>query len=215
MAADRTPAAAAKSRHVSADSSSESSSESEQPGAFPEDSDSDSLDSQGSRKRRRISPTEEDKDDELRIHMTAAPSRIKARLQGDSAASQSIDSRILVQTDDQATFASLSVKPWLENSLVLMAIKRPNGIQKGCIPEILKGRDCIGGSRTGSGKTVAFAVPSLQKWAEDPFGIFALVLTPTRYSLTTNLKMIKLLTVTGNWHSKFLNNSKPFLHRSI
>ncbi|TVY86225.1 ATP-dependent RNA helicase, partial [Lachnellula willkommii] len=49
-----------------------------------------------------------------------------------------------------------------------MAIKRPTGIQKGCIPEILKGRDCIGGSRTGSGKTVAFAVPILQKWAEDP-----------------------------------------------
>jgi ATP-dependent RNA helicase DDX49/DBP8 len=62
-----------------------------------------------------------------------------------------------------------------------MAIKRPTSIQKGCIPEILKGRDCIGGSRTGSGKTIAFAVPILQKWAEDPFGIFALVLTPTRY----------------------------------
>jgi len=61
-----------------------------------------------------------------------------------------------------------------------MAIRRPTGIQKLCIPEILKGRDCIGGSRTGSGKTVAFAVPILQKWAEDPFGIFALVLTPTR-----------------------------------
>jgi ATP-dependent RNA helicase DDX49/DBP8 len=63
-----------------------------------------------------------------------------------------------------------------------MAIKRPTGIQKGCIPEILKGRDCIGGSRTGSGKTVAFAVPILQKWAEDPIGIFAVILTPTRYS---------------------------------
>ncbi|RAL62269.1 hypothetical protein DID88_004836 [Monilinia fructigena] len=80
----------------------------------------------------------------------------------------------------QTTFAALGVKPWLVGSLGAMAIKRPTGIQKGCIPEILKGRDCIGGSRTGSGKTVAFAVPILQKWAEDPFGIFALVLTPTR-----------------------------------
>jgi ATP-dependent RNA helicase DDX49/DBP8 len=61
-----------------------------------------------------------------------------------------------------------------------MAIKRPTGIQKGCIPEILKGRDCIGGSRTGSGKTVAFAVPILQRWAEDPSAIFAVVLTLTR-----------------------------------
>ncbi|KAL1985487.1 hypothetical protein VTN96DRAFT_7817 [Rasamsonia emersonii] len=79
-----------------------------------------------------------------------------------------------------STFASLNVAPWLVNALSTMAIRRPTAIQRACIPEILKGRDCIGGSRTGSGKTVAFAVPILQKWAEDPFGIFAVVLTPTR-----------------------------------
>jgi ATP-dependent RNA helicase DDX49/DBP8 len=61
-----------------------------------------------------------------------------------------------------------------------MAIQNPTEIQRQCIPEILKGRDCIGGSRTGTGKTVAFAVPILQRWAEDPFGIYAVVLTPTR-----------------------------------
>ncbi|KAF2101683.1 DEAD-domain-containing protein [Rhizodiscina lignyota] len=81
---------------------------------------------------------------------------------------------------EKSTFADLGVSPWLVMSLAAMAIKRPTGIQKGCIPEILKGRDCIGGSRTGSGKTVAFAVPILQKWSEDPVGIFAVVLTPTR-----------------------------------
>ncbi|KAF3908659.1 hypothetical protein AA313_de0205656 [Arthrobotrys entomopaga] len=77
-------------------------------------------------------------------------------------------------------FASLGVKPWLVTSLAAMAIKRPTPIQAACIPEILKGKNCIGGSRTGSGKTVAFAVPILQAWAHDPFGIFALILTPTR-----------------------------------
>lgn len=84
-----------------------------------------------------------------------------------------------IQVTD-STFASLNLSPWLIGSLSAMAIKRPTAIQKACIPEILKGRDCIGGSRTGSGKTVAFAAPILQKWAEDPFGIFAVVLTPTR-----------------------------------
>ncbi|PGH18140.1 ATP-dependent RNA helicase DBP8 [Helicocarpus griseus UAMH5409] len=78
------------------------------------------------------------------------------------------------------SFSSLGLAPWLVGSLSAMAIKRPTAIQKACIPEILKGRDCIGGSRTGSGKTVAFAAPILQKWSEDPFGIFAVVLTPTR-----------------------------------
>jgi ATP-dependent RNA helicase DDX49/DBP8 len=42
------------------------------------------------------------------------------------------------------------------------------------------GRDCIGGAKTGSGKTIAFAAPILQNWSKDPYGIFALVLTPTR-----------------------------------
>ena len=77
-------------------------------------------------------------------------------------------------------FANLGLAPWLVGSLSTMAIKRPTAIQGACIPEILKGRDCIGGSRTGSGKTIAFAAPILHKWAEDPFGIFAVVLTPTR-----------------------------------
>ncbi|KAJ5211996.1 ATP-dependent RNA helicase dbp8 [Penicillium cinerascens] len=81
---------------------------------------------------------------------------------------------------EESTFGALKVSPWLVGSLTTMAIRRPTAIQKACIPEILKGRDCIGGSRTGSGKTMAFAVPILQKWAQDPFGIFAVVLTPTR-----------------------------------
>ena len=49
-----------------------------------------------------------------------------------------------------------------------------------CIVVVL-GRDCIGCAKTGSGKTAAFALPILQKLCEDPYGIFALVLSPTRY----------------------------------
>ncbi|KAI0244891.1 putative RNA helicase [Massospora cicadina] len=42
------------------------------------------------------------------------------------------------------------------------------------------GRDVVGGAKTGSGKTAAFALPMLQKLAVDPYGVFGLVLTPTR-----------------------------------
>ena len=42
------------------------------------------------------------------------------------------------------------------------------------------GKDCIGCAKTGSGKTAAFALPILDKLSDDPYGIFALVLTPTR-----------------------------------
>jgi ATP-dependent RNA helicase DDX49/DBP8 len=81
------------------------------------------------------------------------------------------------QVREKTNFACLGVSPWLVAALASMAIKKPTGIQSACIPEILKGRDCIGGSRTGTGKTVAFSVPILQKWSEDPSGIFALILT--------------------------------------
>ncbi|KAK9833967.1 hypothetical protein WJX84_002743 [Apatococcus fuscideae] len=57
---------------------------------------------------------------------------------------------------------------------------QPTPVQEGCIPAVLAGRDAIGTAHTGSGKTAAFALPILQKLAEDPFGVFALVLTPTR-----------------------------------
>lgn len=42
------------------------------------------------------------------------------------------------------------------------------------------GKDCIGCAKTGSGKTAAFALPILHKLSKDPYGIYALVLTPTR-----------------------------------
>lgn len=107
------------------------------------------------------------------IPVSSVPSRIKSKAKGNAESKEP-------NSGAPTSFASLDVKPWLVASLTNMAIKRPTAIQKGCIPEILKGRDCIGGSRTGSGKTVAFAVPILQKWAEDPCGVFGLVLTPTR-----------------------------------
>lgn len=95
--------------------------------------------------------------------------------------------------DGTASFASLDVAPWLIASLSAMAILRPTAIQKGCIPKILEGRDVIGGSRTGSGKTVAFTVPILQRWAQDPVGIFGVILTPTRELALQIFEQIKAI----------------------
>eukprot|EP00002_Diphylleia_rotans_P039899 TRINITY_DN9376_c0_g1_i4.p1 TRINITY_DN9376_c0_g1~~TRINITY_DN9376_c0_g1_i4.p1 ORF type:complete len:462 (-),score=101.90 TRINITY_DN9376_c0_g1_i4:12-1397(-) len=78
------------------------------------------------------------------------------------------------------TFTKLGVAPWLVQNLAAVGIKKPTPIQLQCIPPALKGRDVIGSAQTGSGKTAAFAVPILQSLAEDPYGIYALVLTPTR-----------------------------------
>ena len=42
------------------------------------------------------------------------------------------------------------------------------------------GEDVIGCAQTGAGKTAAFGVPIIQQLAKDPYGIYALILTPAR-----------------------------------
>lgn len=78
------------------------------------------------------------------------------------------------------SFGQLGLASWLVNALKAMSITAPSEIQNKCIPEILAGKDVIGGAKTGSGKTAAFALPILQKLSEDPYGVFAVILTPTR-----------------------------------
>ncbi|RPD67353.1 DEAD-domain-containing protein [Lentinus tigrinus ALCF2SS1-7] len=74
----------------------------------------------------------------------------------------------------------MGISSVLVSALAKMSIRTPTEIQAACIPPLLAGRDCIGNAKTGSGKTIAFALPILQKLSLDPYGIFALVLTPTR-----------------------------------
>ena len=81
-----------------------------------------------------------------------------------------------------ATFKSLGLSEWLDRLCKSLGMTEPTEVQKGCVPSILAGRDVIGTAHTGSGKTAAFALPILQKLAEDPYGVYALVLTPTRYT---------------------------------
>nr|XP_018263088.1 ATP-dependent RNA helicase DBP8 [Kwoniella dejecticola CBS 10117]OBR85246.1 ATP-dependent RNA helicase DBP8 [Kwoniella dejecticola CBS 10117] len=80
----------------------------------------------------------------------------------------------------ETTFASLGLSQPLITALRSINISQPTEIQSACISAILSGRDCIGGAKTGSGKTMAFALPIVERIARDPFGVWAVVLTPTR-----------------------------------
>jgi len=81
---------------------------------------------------------------------------------------------------DASNFKDLGVSDWLCSVLRSLGIRSPTQVQVGCIPAVLAGKDVIGTAQTGSGKTAAFALPILQQLARDPYGIYALVLTPTR-----------------------------------
>uniref|UniRef100_A0A8C3NV78 RNA helicase n=1 Tax=Cyanoderma ruficeps TaxID=181631 RepID=A0A8C3NV78_9PASS len=80
-----------------------------------------------------------------------------------------------------AEFRALGLAPWLAEQARQVGLLRPTPVQAACIPAVLQGRDCLGCAKTGSGKTAAFVLPVLQVLSEDPYGIFCLVLTPTRY----------------------------------
>lgn len=74
----------------------------------------------------------------------------------------------------------LGLHPWLVSSCAEMGLREPTPIQAACIGPTLAGRDIVGSAETGSGKTAAFALPVLQALSTDPYGIFALVLSPAR-----------------------------------
>ena len=61
-----------------------------------------------------------------------------------------------------------------------MGFKKPTPIQERAIVPLMKGRDVIGQAKTGSGKTVAFALPLLQSIDVRDRRVQALVLAPTR-----------------------------------
>lgn len=72
------------------------------------------------------------------------------------------------------------LQTWILQQLKHLKIQQPTPIQYHCIPPALEGRDIIGAAKTGSGKTLAFVIPILQRLSYDPYGIYCLVLTPTR-----------------------------------
>ena len=76
-------------------------------------------------------------------------------------------------------FEELNVKPEIVKALKLEGIKVPTKIQEKTIPLIKSGRDVIGRSKTGSGKTAAFSIPILEKIVPRG-GIQVLVIAPTR-----------------------------------
>ena len=83
-------------------------------------------------------------------------------------------------TNSPASFEELGVSKWILHQLSGLGISRPSPVQANCVAPILAGRDCVGIAKTGQGKTLAFAIPILQTLAVDPYGIYAVILTPTR-----------------------------------
>ncbi|KAI1713652.1 DEAD/DEAH box helicase domain-containing protein [Ditylenchus destructor] len=75
-----------------------------------------------------------------------------------------------------------------------MGYKQPTQIQRKAIPPILDGKDVVGMSRTGSGKTAAFVIPMLQRLKKrETAGARALMISPTRELAQQTFKVVKEL----------------------
>lgn len=84
-----------------------------------------------------------------------------------------------------SSFAALGVPPALLAALASAGYETPLPIQAATLQTALAGRDVLGRARTGSGKTVAFAIPTIAALAASgsqrrPGAPRALVLVPTR-----------------------------------
>ncbi len=86
------------------------------------------------------------------------------------------------------TFADLGLGGNITRTLAELGAERPFPIQAATIPDVLAGRDVLGRGRTGSGKTIAFGAPLVERLMENGGGKKrqmgraprALILAPTR-----------------------------------
>ena len=79
------------------------------------------------------------------------------------------------------TFAELGLNEQILAGVDALGFSTPTPVQAGAIPEVLAGRDVVASAQTGTGKTAAFALPTLQRIADKSGrGPHALVVTPTR-----------------------------------
>src|SRR3954454_12687945 len=80
------------------------------------------------------------------------------------------------------TFTELNLSPVLQGNLAKQGFVQPTPVQAESIPPALAGRDVIATAQTGTGKTLAFVLPLLEKLLKQPegSGVQAIILSPTR-----------------------------------
>ena len=78
------------------------------------------------------------------------------------------------------SFKSLGVCDELIQALQKQGIKEPTPIQEQSIPVVFKGNDVIAKAQTGTGKTLAFLLPILQRVHTDVHQEQVLIIAPTR-----------------------------------
>ena len=104
-------------------------------------------------------------------------------------------------------FSDLTISEEIKNAIGQMGFNKLTPIQKMAIPVALKGLDITAQAQTGSGKTIAFAIPVVENIFIDDRSPQAIILCPTRElclqvageidKVGANIKKLKVLAVYG------------------
>ena len=80
------------------------------------------------------------------------------------------------------TFSELPISPYTQERLSAGGFAIPTAVQAVAIPPALVGQDVLATAQTGTGKTLAFVIPIIERLLQQPkaLGIIALVMVPTR-----------------------------------
>lgn len=79
-----------------------------------------------------------------------------------------------------ARWSEMKLKPGLFQGIIAMGFERPSAIQQRAIVPIVKGRDVVCQSQSGTGKTAVFCIASLQVANEVDPHLQVIIISPTR-----------------------------------
>lgn len=81
---------------------------------------------------------------------------------------------------EKIQFAQLELSKEIQKAVQDMGFEEATAIQTASIPLIMEGKDIIGHSQTGTGKTAAFGIPAIEMVNPDIKALQVLILCPTR-----------------------------------
>src|ERR1700735_304522 len=86
-----------------------------------------------------------------------------------------------MESNTASLFSQMAISAYTKERLAFAKFSVPTPVQAPAIPQALAGKDILATAQTGTGKTLAFLIPVMEKLLKQPSaGIAALVLVPTR-----------------------------------
>ena len=98
----------------------------------------------------------------------------------------------------EETFEQMKLEKWIKKVIKYLSYKEPTEVQKYIIPQILNDKSVIAISKTGTGKTASFCLPIISELSKDPFGLYAIILEPTRELVLQVEEKLKLFSTGFN-----------------